>query len=191
VTKAKRARRPRSTRRVAKRRRRLPPAPRVVRGARFSSAPAVTVPPPTFPEIADPPKRAYLAQYALTGRFTDAAAAAGVSLRTGWNWRNDPEDAAFREALRVAQGLAGDRLEAEIARRAIDGVEEPVYQGGRLIGTVRRFSDTLLIFAAKGALPAKYRERVEHSGPKGGPIPLDHSGTVKFYLPDNGRGKRS
>lgn len=151
----------------------------------------MALPAPEFPDVADPLKRAYLAQYAQTGRFTDAAAAAGISLRTGWNWRHDSDDAPFRAALALAQGLAGDRLEAEILRRAVEGVVEPVYQSGRLVGTVRRLSDTLLMFAAKAVLPAKYRERFEHSGPSGGPIPVDHTGTVTFYLPNNFREART
>lgn len=34
------------------------------------------------------------------------------------------------------------------------------------------YSDTLLIFQLKGAKPEKYRERIEHSGPDGGPIQI-------------------
>lgn len=129
------------------------------------------MPAPEFPEIADPKKRAYLAAYSLTGRFADAAAAADITLRTGWNWRHAP-DPDFQAALTMARGLAGDRLEAEIYRRAMEGVEEPVYQQGRMVGTIRKFSDLLLIFAAKGAMPERYRERHEHTGADGGPIQL-------------------
>jgi len=100
-----------------------------------------------------------------------AAAAAGVSLKTGWNWRHAGEE-TFDAALALARSLHCDRLEAEIYRRAHEGVETPVYQNGRMVGTKRTFSDLLLIFAAKGAMPDKYRERYEHSGPDGGPIQL-------------------
>lgn len=180
-------RRPRAVRRRARRRRPLNPA--IVQGAAFASPPVVRLPPPEFPEIADPKKRAYLVGYVVGGGFAAAAAAAGVSMRTGWNWRHDADDALFLEAFRVAQGMAGDRMEAEIVRRAYEGVTEPVYQGGKLVGTKRSLSDTLLIFWAKANL-RKYREQVEHSGPKGGPIPVSHTGKVMFYLPDNLRSAR-
>ena len=51
-------------------------------------------------------------------------------------------------------------LEAEAHRRAVEGVEEPVgWYKGVAGGTVRRYSDALLIFTLKGLLPDRYRER--------------------------------
>lgn len=168
------------TTRKAGKRKRQPRAP--VDMTRLSAPPPeVLVEESLFPEVTDPKKRAYIAQYAMTGNLGDAAACARISLKTGWNWRHDDKDTAFHGALAVAKGIACDRIEAEIRRRAIEGVDEPVFQGGRLVGTVRKFSDTLLIFMAKGAMPEKYRERFEHSGKDGAPIP------VICYLPSNGR----
>lgn len=63
------------------------------------------------------------------------------------------------EALDVGAGA----LEDEAVRRAYVGVEEPLFYQGKQCGTVRKYSDTLLIFLLKGAKPAKYRERV-HTG---------------------------
>ena len=54
---------------------------------------------------------------------------------------------------------AADLLEEEARRRAHDGVDEPVWFQGVQCGTVRKYSDTLLIFLLKGAKPDKYRER--------------------------------
>ena len=72
--------------------------------------------------------------------------------------------------------LAGrNMLEDEAIRRAKDGVrEKPVYQGGKLVGHVQEYSDTLLIFLLKGARPEKYRDRVQQelSGPGGQTIQL-------------------
>ncbi len=58
--------------------------------------------------------------------------------------------------------MGADLLEDEAVRRAKDGVEEPVYQGGKLVGHVQKYSDTLLIFLLKGAKPEKFRERSQH-----------------------------
>ena len=53
-------------------------------------------------------------------------------------------------------------LEAEAYRRAVEGWVEPVgWYKGKAGGTVRRYSDTLLIFTLKGLLPDRYRDRVE------------------------------
>jgi hypothetical protein len=43
-------------------------------------------------------------------------------------------------------------------RRGVTGYDKPVYQQGRLVGTVREYSDTLLIFALKARAPDRYRE---------------------------------
>ena len=44
-------------------------------------------------------------------------------------------------------------LEDEARRRAVDGVDEPVFQQGKQVGTIRKHSDTLLIFLLKGIRP--------------------------------------
>lgn len=150
-----------------------------IRGALLGRPTAFTGPAPVFPGITDPKKRAYVAQLAQTGHLGDAAQAAGVDLKTGWNWRNDPDDPGFLEAVELARALACDRIEAEITRRALEGVEEPVYQQGRMVGTVRRFSDVLLIFMAKAAMPKKYRERVEHSTEDGKPLVVVAAANLK------------
>ena len=51
--------------------------------------------------------------------------------------------------------------EVEARRRAVEGVEEPVgWFQGTPGGTVRKYSDTLLIFLLKGARPHKYRDNI-------------------------------
>jgi hypothetical protein len=75
----------------------------------------------------------------------------------------DPE---FSRAWDEAVEFGIEELETEARRRAYLGVDEPVYQGGKEVGLVRKYSDTLLIFLLKGAKPDKYRDRqdVHHSG---------------------------
>lgn len=66
----------------------------------------------------------------------------------------------------MALETAAEVLEQEAWRRAVTGTLKPVYQGGEQVGTVREYSNTLMIFLLKGANPEKYRERVQqqHSG---------------------------
>lgn len=113
-------------------------------------------------------KEKFLVGFGQIATVTGAAEHAGVSRRVHYQWLEaDPDyTAAFAEA----QLEANDRLESEARRRAVSGVEEPVWYQGEIVGTVRKHSDTLLIFLMKGANPEKYRDRHELTGAGGGPI---------------------
>lgn len=58
-------------------------------------------------------------------------------------------DEKFARAWDAALEAATDVLEKEAVRRAVQGVDEPVYQGGKQVGSITRYSDTLLIFLLK------------------------------------------
>jgi len=112
-----------------------------------------------FAEISHPKKRAFLSAFAECGNKSRAAEMAGIVKQTIYTrqWREDRE---FQAALESARVMAADVLEQEAHRRAVEGVEEPVgWYKGVAGGTVRRYSDTLLIFTLKGLLPDRYRER--------------------------------
>jgi hypothetical protein len=96
------------------------------------------------------------------GNIRESAAAAGVHRATAYRARD--ADAEFAEAWDDALDEAADVLEMEARRRAIDGVEEPVYFRGREVGKVRRYSDTLLMFLLKGIRPEKYRPSYNLAG---------------------------
>jgi len=111
-----------------------------------------------------------LTELARCGIITDACTAAGVSRQAAYQAR--ARSAAFAAAWDEAVDQAADVLEREAFRRAVDGVEKPVFgslggnQGSGEIGRIQEYSDTLLIFLLKGIRPEKYRERadVRHSG---------------------------
>ena len=66
----------------------------------------------------------------------------------------DPEFAAdWDESMEQARG----KVESELHRRAVEGYEEPVYQRGEKVGTVRKYSDRLLELRIKSLIPA-YRD---------------------------------
>lgn len=111
---------------------------------------------------------AFLAALAECGIFTRAAEAAGVDRATVWRRRQD--DAEFAQACDQAIDMASDKLEAEAIRRAVEGVEEPVYQGGQLIGTKTVYSDSLLALLLKGRRKKVFAERIEQTGADGGPV---------------------
>jgi hypothetical protein len=107
---------------------------------------------------------AFCAALAETCQVGKACAAVGISRVTAYKWRRDLPDfaAAWDDAMKV--GVTA--LEDEAHRRAFEGVEEPVYQGGNKCGTITKYSDTLAIFLLKSHAPEKYRDnsKVELSG---------------------------
>lgn len=104
------------------------------------------------------------------GHVGRAAKSIGVSRRHLYRIReSDPEfRAAWIEAIEIGTGA----LEDEAVRRAMQGIDKPIFQGGRKVGTVREYSDTLLMFLLRARNPEKYSDRYrhEHSGPNNGPI---------------------
>ena len=113
----------------------------------------------------------FLAQLAATGNVSIAAEKADIDRTHTYNWRYKHEDfaAQWDEAMQVAV----DALEAEARRRAVEGVDEPVYYKGQLVDTIKKYSDTLLITLLKAHRPEKFRERFEHTGADGGPLRID------------------
>ena len=114
--------------------------------------------------ITDVKMQKFLCYLAILGNRSRAAQAVPISTAMTWFWRRD--DDIFRARYEEAMKIASELHENEMFRRSSEGVLEPVFQGGRLVGSQRRYSDTLLIFALKGAMPEKYadRQKVEHSG---------------------------
>lgn len=113
-------------------------------------------------------KKSFLKLYAETGTIQAACDAVYISRDTYYRWYKEDKD--FMEGCRIAQGAFGEKLENEALRRAHDGWDEPVFYRGQMQGQVHKYSDVLLIFLMKGAMPNKYRERHEVSGPDGGPV---------------------
>lgn len=107
---------------------------------------------------------AFLGALSDGASITRAAEVAGVGRRTAFDHRQ--RDEAFALAWHDAAEAGADRLEDEARRRAAEGTVKPVYQGGKLVGEIREYSDTLLIFLLKGKRPEVFRDnvKVEHSG---------------------------
>ena len=105
-----------------------------------------------------PEKRAqFLALLAECGNVTRAADEAGLSRVYLYQMRRDDE--AFAEEWETAADIGAKRLEDEARRRAVEGWQEPVWYQGDQVGTVRKYSDTLLICLLKAHHPEKYADR--------------------------------
>lgn len=101
----------------------------------------------------------FLLELARCGNVTQAARKAKLGREALYLKRRKEPD--FKAAWDEAATMGVDALEDEARRRAYEGWKEPVYKNGEKVGTVTKFSDTLLIFLLKGAKPEKYRETVD------------------------------
>jgi hypothetical protein len=117
-----------------------------------------------------PSRVAFLEALSECGSVREACKQAGVVRMTVYRWRE--RDETFAQEWEEAARIGAMGLEDEARRRAYIGVDRPVYQTGKLVGVTREYSDPLLMFLLKGAMPDKYRERVstEITGAHGGPI---------------------
>jgi hypothetical protein len=105
-------------------------------------------------------KKKFLQVYAETGRLTyaaECALACGQTVRD--HLVKDPE---FAAAFEDAKNQFGDKLQAEINRRALEGLQEPVYnfRTNEIIDTVTKYSDRLLELASKRYVP-EYRDKTQ------------------------------
>lgn len=113
-------------------------------------------------------KRSFLDILALTGRPATAARKVGVSERVVQRHRKEGDDyydSKFAEEFEASMQLYREMLAAEVHRRAVEGVEEPVFYQGRVatdkegvpVG-VRKFSDRMLELLIKRHDPS-FRDR--------------------------------
>jgi hypothetical protein len=104
-------------------------------------------------------QRAFLAAYAECGNITKAAEIAEINRASHYDWMNDDPD--YPELFKAADEAAGDKLEQEARRRAVEGTKKPVFYKGAVCGTVTEYSDLLLMFLLKGVRPDKFAERIK------------------------------
>ncbi|WP_043614259.1 hypothetical protein [Chromobacterium violaceum] len=115
-------------------------------------------------------KEKFLEVLADTANVTKAANTIKMARRYMYELKAKDKrfSAAWDDA--VVHGTAA--LEDEAARRAMEGTLRPVFYKGEKCGTIREYSDTLLIFLLKARDPEKYADRVkqELTGKGGGPL---------------------
>jgi hypothetical protein len=131
---------------------------------------------------ADINRATFLEHYARVGSVCAAASLAKIDVGNHYSWlKHTP---GYPERFQEAHQKAIEVLENEARRRAVEGVKEPVFYKGQVVGEIQRYSDVLLMFLLKGVAPAKYREnsKVEISGTDGEPIRLEIAAAIaKVY----------
>lgn len=128
--------------------------------------------------LKDSPERRqlFLEQLALGKSPASACKACDLGYTTVQEWRR--ADANFAEQWAEAVEHGVDLLEDEARRRAYEGCEKPVFQGGVQVGRIVEFSDTLMTVLLKGRRKKVFADRVEQTGPEGGPV--QHEMEVTF-----------
>jgi hypothetical protein len=128
-------------------------------------------------------KACWLEVHRQTGIVTATCQATNIGRSTIYEWMHDDPD--FAKAKLEAENEAIELLEAEARRRAFEGTEKPIYQGGKLAGKVREYSDTLMIFILKAKRP-EYRDKITNEiTTPGGKAPTIN---VTFVAPNDDDG---
>jgi hypothetical protein len=116
-------------------------------------------------------KRAEIFLAQLTQGLSVAASyrIAGLGKATVYEWRRDHP--AFAQAWQDSLDEGTDAIEDEAHRRAVYGVDRPVFQGGKCVGHVTEYSDILLIMLLRGRAPHKYKHYNETKVPFAAALP--------------------
>jgi len=105
----------------------------------------------------------FLALLAESPSVSSAARACNLARRTLYDFR--AADPAFAAAWDEALEIGLDAVEDEAILRARDGVEQPVFRRGLQYGTVRKYSDPLLIFLLEHLRPQRYGAAIPPESP--------------------------
>lgn len=126
-------------------------------------------------EPLSPQQQIAVLAYETTGLVQAAADAFGGSRTTIAKWRRDNPD--FAIAWQNARDTIADINEDELHRRAVTGIDEPVFYKGEHIANIKRYSDSLLMFALKGLRPTRYRDTTRMEMADGSAPPEDMDDT--------------
>lgn len=99
-------------------------------------------------------RKKFLARLSETANVTRSAHEARLS--TSALYAHRARSQSFAAAWDEAIDAAMDELEDALIDRAKHGVERPVFFGGKLVGTVRNYSDALGMFLLKAKRPEVY-----------------------------------
>ena len=113
--------------------------------------------------ISEKRKEKFVELLAESGKPTDCAKAVGLTTPKHL-YKMRSEDPDFAEKWDLAIRVHVARMEEEADRRGMEGIMEPVYYKGEVVGHKRNFSDQLLMFRMKGEAPEKYAQNLKVSG---------------------------
>ena len=96
-------------------------------------------------------QESFLKEFAKTHRLCESADAVGITPQAVEQWRHgattngrDLNAFNFTKRLDLASLRYQEVLDAEIDRRAVEGIDKPIYYKGEKVDTVKEYSDNLL-----------------------------------------------
>lgn len=101
-------------------------------------------------------QREFIEALADTGSVKAACRHVNMTEVGAYRIRRLAEGASFRKAWDAALNLGVQRLEDVAMERALNGVEEPFYAYGNLVGTRKRYNDRLLMFMLRNRAPERF-----------------------------------
>lgn len=101
---------------------------------------------------------AFIEALADTGSVAAACKVINMSQRGAYHLRRQPGAEEFRAAWEQALDLGVQRIEDVAMDRALNGVDEPLYSYGKLIGTRKRYNDRLLMFMLRNRAPDRFAQ---------------------------------
>ncbi|QFT78104.1 hypothetical protein [Erythrobacter sp. THAF29] len=101
-------------------------------------------------------QREFIELLAETGSVRSACRRMGVGEHHIYKLRRHPEAESFRKAWEAALDIGVQRIEDVAMDRALNGVEEPVYHRGEIVGTRRAYNDRLLMFMLERRAPERF-----------------------------------
>jgi hypothetical protein len=115
-------------------------------------------------------QREFIEAFSQYASITKACKKSKVPRRTIYDWF--AAEPMFKAEFDRATEQAIGALEDEAIRRAVEGVNKPVYQGGKKVGTVKEYSDSLLHLMLKARAPERFKDRSQQelTGKGGKPL---------------------
>lgn len=101
-------------------------------------------------------QRGFIEALADTGSVEAAARAVDMAERGAYELRRQPGAEGFRAAWEAALAHGIQRIEDVAMDRALNGVIEPVYSYGKIVGTRVRHNDRLLMFMLRNRAPERF-----------------------------------
>jgi hypothetical protein len=110
-------------------------------------------------------QRRFIEELADTGIVRVAAKAVGMTPQSAYRLRRSPDGAAFARAWDIARQHAGALLEDIAFERAIEGVEQNIFdEHGTVVCTKRVVNDRLLTFLLAHLKPDRYGRDARRAG---------------------------
>lgn len=105
-------------------------------------------------------KEAFLKLFRDTGFVYQTSKQLGIDPLTVHNWIN--KDPVFASKMQQANEEITEKCETAALLRAVNGILQPVFQGGKKVGEIRVYSDRLLELILKARNRRKYSDRPEN-----------------------------